>query len=159
MNTEKKYWLFKTEPGTFGWDHLKLLKNKKTHWEGVRNYQARNNMQAMKKGELGFFYHSVVRPPLIMGIVQVVKEFYPDFFAFDKDSKYYDIRSTPENPRWFMVDVKLYREFSHPITREELKSHSALANMTLLKRGTRLSVMNVTPKEFKFICKLRDVEI
>jgi len=100
------YWLMKTEPNTYSWQDLLSEKNKTTQWEGVRNYQARNFMRdQMKIGDQVFIYHSVVKPMAIVGIARVVREAYPDYFAFDPNSRYFDPKSPKENPRWFMVDV------------------------------------------------------
>lgn len=150
-----KYWLIKTEPNTYSWDDLKSLPNQTDHWEGVRNYKARNLMRSMKKGDKAFFYHSVVQPMSIMGIVEVVREAYPDHTQFDPKSKYYDPKSPKDNPRWFMVDVQYRSDFDPPITRDELKEISGLEKMVLLKKGTRLSVQPVTAEEWKIITSLR----
>ena len=109
------YWLVKTEPNTFSWDDLKNLPGKKDHWEGVRNYKARNYLRQMKKGDLAFFYHSVVKPISIVGIVEVVREAYPDHTQFDPKSDYYDPKSPKENPRWVMVDVAFESKFTAPL--------------------------------------------
>ena len=148
------YWLIKTEPNTFSWDDLKKLPNQKDHWEGVRNYKARNYLRKMKKGDLAFFYHSVVKPMSIMGIVEVVREAYPDNTQFDPKSKYYDPKSPKDNSRWVMVDVQYRKDFEPPITRDSLKEILALKNMVLLRKG-RLSVQPVTPEEWKAIKSLR----
>lgn len=150
-----KYWLFKTDAQTFSWEDLKKSKNKTTHWEGVRNYQARNFLKSMKAKDLVLFYHSMVDPLAIYGICEVVKEAYPDVFQFDSSSKYFDPKSSPENLRWWMVDVQLKEEFTPPINREELKDQPGLAEMELLKRGSRLSIQPVTEQEFKIILKMR----
>ena len=149
------YWLVKTEPNTYSWDDLKSLPGKKDHWEGVRNYKARNYLRKMKGGDRAFFYHSVVQPMSIMGIVEVVREAYPDSTQFDPKSKYYDSKSPKDNPRWSMVDVQYKSDFNPPITRDELKEVRGLEKMVLLKKGTRLSVQPVTPEEWKIILSLR----
>ena len=116
------YWLLKSEPLAFSIEDLKELPNKTDHWDGVRNYQARNMMRDdMKKGDLAFFYHSNCNPPGIIGVVKVVKEGYPDHTAFDPDSKYFDPKSNPDNPRWIMVDVKYQKKLKRLISLEELK--------------------------------------
>lgn len=148
------YWLFKSEPETFSIDHLMKRPKQTEHWDGVRNYQARNFMRAMEVGDLGFFYHSNCTPPGIAGIIQVVKKAYPDFTAFDFTSKYYDEKSTEKNPRWFMVDVKFIQKFPHLITLDEIKATPALKNMQIVKRGNRLSITPVSPTEWKTILKL-----
>ncbi|MDH5435873.1 MAG: EVE domain-containing protein [Gammaproteobacteria bacterium] len=125
------------------------------HWDGVRNYQARNMMRdEMKKGDQIFFYHSNCKEPGIIGIAKVIKEGYPDFTAHDPDSKYYDPKSNSDNPRWYMVDVQFVKKFKRTITLEELKSNPELEDMQLVKRGNRLSVMPVTAQQWKVILSL-----
>lgn len=149
------YWLMKSEPEVYSIDELKKAKNKKGHWDGVRNYQARNMMRdQMKKGDLVFFYHSNCKEPGIVGIAQVVKEAYPDHTAFDPAQKYYDPKSDPQNPRWFMVDIQHVRTFKRVITLQELKEHKALRDMALLRKGNRLSVMPVTEDQWRYILSL-----
>jgi predicted RNA-binding protein with PUA-like domain len=151
-----KYWLVKTEPSVFSWDDLQKLPNQTSPWEGVRNYQARNFMRdEMKLGDRVFFYHSVAKPLAIMGIAQVVKEAYPDTFAFNPKSDYYDPKSSPENPRWVMVDIRLESAFTPPITLDELKQMSGLEEMMLLRKGSRLSVQPVTAQEWEIVCNIR----
>ena len=150
------YWLMKSEPETYGIDHLAKEKNQTEHWDGVRNYQARNFMRDdMKKGDLVFFYHSNCKIPGIVGTATVVKESYPDFTAFDPDSKYFDPKSTEDNPRWFMVDVKLKEKFDDVISLESLKQYPQLEEMLILRKGNRLSITPVTKKEWDFIQKLK----
>lgn len=147
------YWLMKSEPETFGIDHLKKMK--RDHWDGVRNYQARNMMRdEMKKGDLVFFYHSNTVPPGIVGMMEVVKESYPDFTAFDPESKYYDPKSTQDKPRWFMVDVKFKQKFDRMITLEELKGKKSLEDMLILRKGNRLSITPVSKKHWDAILKM-----
>jgi predicted RNA-binding protein with PUA-like domain len=151
-----KYWLVKTEPSVFSWDDLQKLPNQTSPWEGVRNYQARNFMRdEMKLGDRVFFYHSVAKPLAIMGIVQVVKEAYPDTFAFDPKSDYYDPKSSLENPRWVMVDLQFESAFTPPITLDELKQISGLEEMMLLRKGSRLSVQPVTAQEWEIVSNIR----
>lgn len=146
----------KTEPSVFSWDDLKQMPNQISSWEGVRNYQARNLMRdQMQVGNLVFFYHSVVTPQAIMGIAKVVRAAYPDYFAFDSSSKYYDSQSSPDNPRWLMVDIQHVEDFVPPITLNELRQIKALKDMMLLQKGRRLSVQPVTSKEWKIILALR----
>ncbi|WP_455220051.1 EVE domain-containing protein [Kaarinaea lacus] len=146
------YWLMKSEPDVFGIDDLKSAPRKTEHWDGVRNYQARNMMRdEMKKGDQVFFYHSNCKEPGIVGIARVVKEGYPDFTAFDSQEKYYDAKSDPDNPRWFMVDVQFVRKFKRTITLEELKKLPKLKDMPLVRRGNRLSIMPVTEKQWNAI--------
>jgi predicted RNA-binding protein with PUA-like domain len=151
-----KYWLMKTEPSVFSWDDLQSRPNRMTHWEGVRNYQARNFMRdQMKVGDRVFFYHSVVKPQVILGIAQVVREAYPDFFAFDATSPYFDPKSSPDKPRWMMVDIQYESAFKSPIALDELKQVAGLESMLLLQKGCRLSVQPVTPQEWEIVCNLR----
>jgi predicted RNA-binding protein with PUA-like domain len=145
----------KSEPDVFGIDHLKSMPKKTEHWDGVRNYQARNMMRdEMKKGDKVFFYHSNCKVPGIVGIAEVVKESYPDFTSWDPESKYFDPKSTPENPRWFMVDVRFVKELKRTISLDELKQQTNLEEMPLLRRGNRLSVMPVGEKEWNLIIDL-----
>ncbi|WP_018623781.1 EVE domain-containing protein [Kangiella aquimarina] len=149
------YWLMKSEPDVFGIEHLKALPNKTDHWDGVRNYQARNMMRdEMKKGDKVFFYHSNCKPPAIVGIMEVVKEGYVDHTAFDPDQKYYDPKSNPDNPRWYMVDVKHVRDLKREIPLDELKQYPELADMKLVQKGNRLSIMPVTKEEWDFILSI-----
>ena len=149
------YWLMKSEPDVFGIEDLKSKPKQTEPWDGVRNYQARNMMRDdMKKGDLVFFYHSSCKVPGIVGTAKVVKEGYPDFTAFDSGQKYYDEKSNPDNPRWFMVDVKYQRKFKRIISLEELKQVAALKDMALVRRGNRLSIMPVTEKQWNIICEL-----
>jgi predicted RNA-binding protein with PUA-like domain len=153
-----KYWLFKSEPSEFGIDALAKMPGKSEHWDGVRNYQARNFMRdEMRVGDLGFFYHSSCAEPAIVGIVTISREAYPDHTAFDPEDKHYDPKSDPDNPRWFMVDVTLQEKFSTPISLKTLKSYAdrGLKGFRLLARGNRLSVMPVSKKHWDFICGLR----
>jgi len=151
----QNYWLFKTEPTTYDWD--RLVREGRTEWSGVRNFQARNNMLEMKLGDLGFFYHSSTKVPCIVGIVKVVKEAYPDFTAFDKTSPYYDPRSKPDHPIWQMVDVEPERALPRPVTLPELRENPDLSGtMVLLKRGSRLSVQPVHVREWKIVLALAD---
>ena len=150
------YWLMKSEPDAFSIDDLKAMPNKTEHWDGIRNYQARNMMRDdMKKGDLIFFYHSNAKVIGIVGIAKVVKEAYPDFTAFDPEEKYYDPKSDPDNPRWFMVDIKFARKLKRTITLNELKQHSdMLGDMPLLRKGNRLSIMPVSEAHWQFILDL-----
>ena len=141
----------KSEPSTFSIDKLIKLKNQTTPWDGVRNYQARNNLKAMKKGEWAFFYHSSCEIPGIVGLVEITEEAYPDPSAFDPKSQYYDPKSTPENPRWFMVNVTFREKFEQPITLAELKKNLTLASMALVQKGNRLSVLRITADHSKTI--------
>ena len=151
----KCYWLMKTEPNAFSIQHLEKLPNKTTHWDGVRNYQARNTLRDdIKKGDGVLFYHSIVDPPSIVGECVVTRSGYPDHTAFDPSEKHFDPKSDPQNPRWFMVDLKLKRIFKRQISLFEIKSTPGLEKMEVAKRGQRLSVMSVTAKEWEIVLKL-----
>ena len=148
-----RYWLMKSEPSEYSIDDLK--RDKVEHWDGVRNYQARNMMRDdMKKGDLAFMYHSNCDDIGIVGIMTVARESYPDHTAFDNKDKHYDPKSDPENPRWFMVDVRFKRRLKRTISLSELKQHKKLADMQLLQRGNRLSIMPISKKQWDFILSL-----
>lgn len=147
-----RYWLMKSEPDVFSIDDLKAMPQKTEHWDGVRNYQARNMMRdQMKKGDLIFFYHSSCKRPGIVGIAQVVREGYPDDTAFDPEARYYDPKSDPENPRWYRVDVKFKRKLKRILSLQELKAIPELEDMPLLRKGNRLSIMPVTAQHWDII--------
>ena len=147
-----KYWLLKSEPDVFSLEDLKNCPNQTEPWDGIRNYQARNLMRdEMKMGDQAFFYHSRQAEPAIVGTVRVVREAYPDHTSWDPSSKYFDEKSSPENPRWLMVDVQFESEFSRPVTLKELRSVPELKEMFLLRKGMRLSVQPVTEAEFLLI--------
>jgi len=149
------HWLLKSEPDVFGIAHLENRPGKTEPWDGVRNYQARNMMRDdMKKGDLAFFYHSNCKEPGIAGIVKIVRDGYPDHTAFDSKQKYFDPKSDPQNPRWYMVDVRHVRTLKRIITLTELKSHKELSDLPLLRRGNRLSVMPISNTHWKFILSL-----
>lgn len=147
------YWLMKTEPDVFSIDDLK--KNKKTSWEGVRNYQARNFMRdQMKLGDQVLIYHSSCKVPAVAGVAKVIKEAHPDPSSWDKKSPYFDPKSSKENPRWFMVDLAFVKKFSQVISLSEIKKEKSLAQMKLVQKGNRLSIMPLTQKEFKKILSM-----
>ncbi|CAK0744293.1 EVE domain-containing protein [Gammaproteobacteria bacterium] len=149
------YWLMKSEPDVFSIQHLKAMPDQTEHWNGVRNYQARNLMRdQMSVGDLAFFYHSSCASPGIVGIIEIVRKGYPDHTAFDPTSEYYDPTATLAQPRWYMVDVRYVREFTHPVSLARLKNYPELAAMPLLRKGNRLSVMPVTPEQWDFILTL-----
>jgi predicted RNA-binding protein with PUA-like domain len=144
-----RYWLMKSEPDDVSIDDLE--KKKTVAWYGVRNYQARNFMRdQMQLGDKVFFYHSSCEEPGIVGLAEVSKLAYPDKTQFDKKSKYYDEKATPETPRWFNVEVKFVRK-TRNINLAELREHKALANMRVLAKGNRLSITPVDPAEWEFI--------
>lgn len=149
------YWLMKSEPSEFGIDDLQNMPDQTEHWDGVRNYQARNMMRdQMKTGDLVFFYHSNCKEPGIVGIMEVIKEGYPDFTAFDPDDNHFDPKSDPKNPRWFMVDIKFVRKLKRTITLKELKEKTELSDLALVRRGNRLSIMPVSAEQWDFILAL-----
>jgi predicted RNA-binding protein with PUA-like domain len=142
------FWLMKSEPDAFGINDLYKKPNQTEHWDGVRNYQARNMMRdAMKLGDQVFFYHSNCEQPGIVGIMEVVKEGYPDFTAFDPDDAHFDPKSDPDKPRWMMVDVKFVKTLSRTISLRELKARQELVNMAVVRAGNRLSIMPVSADE------------
>jgi predicted RNA-binding protein with PUA-like domain len=150
------YWLFKNEPEDFSIDDLAAAKGKTTHWDGVRNYQARNFMRDdMRVGDQAFFYHSNCEVPAVVGVVEIGRKAYPDHTAFDANDPHFDAKSNPDEPRWFMVDVRLKRKLRRPISLQEIKEHADnLEGFHLIQRGNRLSVMPVSPKHWKLILSL-----
>ena len=148
------YWLMKSEPDVFSVTDLGRRPRKQACWDGVRNYQARNFLCAMKRGDRAFFYHSSCPEPGVYGIVEVACGAYPDHTAFDPTSEYYDPKSTPDRPRWFMVDVRLKWILHSPVLLDAIRRESSLRDMQLVQRGNRLSVMPVTAKQWKTILKL-----
>lgn len=143
------YWLMKSEPDAFSIDDL--IRQGASPWDGVRNYQARNFMKEMQVDDLVFFYHSSCKPAGIVGIAKVTRCAYPDHTSWDPSSAYYDPKSTPESPRWFMVDIELVEKFPTIIPLSTLKQDPALAEMLLVKKGSRLSVMPIQKNEFQHI--------
>ena len=150
------YWLIKSEPDAFSIDDLKNCPNRTDHWDGIRNYQARNFIRDdMRKGDLVLFYHSSCPQPGVVGICEIVSEAYPDHTAFDPASKYYDAGSDPEKPRWMMVDVRYKRKTKRLISLEEIKQHAdALEGFPLIRRGNRLSIMPVDMAHWDLILSL-----
>jgi predicted RNA-binding protein with PUA-like domain len=149
------YWLMKSEPDVFGIDDLKRAPDKTEPWDGVRNYQVRNMMRdEMKTGDLAFFYHSNCPQPGIAGILKIVSEGYPDHTAFDPKGKYFDPKSDPAKPRWYMVDVRYVRKLKRVITLAELKAQRQLADLPLVKRGNRLSIMPVSKQQWDYILSM-----
>jgi predicted RNA-binding protein with PUA-like domain len=150
-----QYWLMKTEPTTYSIDDLASEKKQTTCWEGVRNYQARNLLRdEVKKGDRVLFYHSACKEPAVVGTAVVSRAGYPDSFALDQRSKYYDKKSDPDSPTWYMVDIKLAGKFDEPVTLTTLRKQAALKQMVLLQKGSRLSVQPVKKKEFDAIVKM-----
>lgn len=147
----KRYWLMKSEPDVYSIDDLE--RDGSTCWEGVRNYKARNNMQAMEVGDEVLYYHSNASPPGVVGVARVCRKAYPDHFAFDKGHKYFDAKSDPEKPRWFMVDVEFVAKLPRMVTLPDIKADPRLQDMELIRYG-RLSVQSVKPEEFRHIKRL-----
>ncbi len=151
----KKYWLFKSEPSEFSLEDLKKSKNQTTFWDGVRNYQARNFLRdEIKKGDAVLFYQSSTDPLAIVGYCEVVKDGYPDHTQFDKESQHFFPSATEKEPVWFMVDIKLVKEFKNPVTLDAIKVNPKLKNMKLIQRGQRLSIQPVTKNEWDEIFKM-----
>ena len=145
----------KTEPTSYSIQHLAAEKKQTTHWDGVRNYQARNYMRDdMKIGDKVLVYHSNAKPPAVAGVATIVRESYPDHTSWDPDNKHYDPKSTAQNPRWFMVDIKLEEIFDEPIPLDDLREIKALKAMELLRKGSRLSVQPVRKPEFNAVVTL-----
>lgn len=149
-----RYWLMKSEPADVSINDLAGFPDQSVDWYGVRNYQARNFMRdQMKLGDLAFFYHSNCDEPGIVGIVRISKLAYPDRLQFIEGHKYFDPKSTQENPRWVNVDVKLVKK-TRLVSLKELRSHPELEHMRILQRGNRLSITPLDPREWEFILGL-----
>jgi predicted RNA-binding protein with PUA-like domain len=151
----KNYWLVKSEPNVYSIDDFE--RDGKTHWDGVRNFKARNFMRSMVVGDGVFFYHSNADPKAIVGIARVSEEAYPDLTQFDPKSDYYEPKATKEKPYWYMVEIEFVRKFAEPQSLSKLRGVKDLGGMALLKKGQRLSVQPVTEEEWKTICALARV--
>lgn len=148
------YWIFKSEPDEFGIDHLHAQKKKTARWDGIRNYQARNNLRdKVKKNDLVLFYHSSCKHIGVAGTMEVVKAAYPDPAQFDPDSKYYDVKSDPDNPRWYCVNVRLVEKYSQVIPTKTLKADPVTAELSIFKQG-RLSIAPVSAAQWKAVRRL-----
>lgn len=146
------YWLMKSEPSVFSIDDLKQRPGRTEPWDGVRNYQARNMLRdQMRVGDQAFFYHSSCEVPGIVGVMEIVKPGYPDASAFDRNNPHYDPNSDARTPTWYSVDVRYVKTFKRILSLTELKQQPALADMALLRRGNRLSVMPVSAAQWRFI--------
>ena len=155
----RQYWLFKSEPESYSITDLARETTKTTFWDGVRNYQARNLLRdTIKLGDRVLFYHSNAEPMVIVGTAEVVQTGYPDHTAFDPQDHHYDPKSKPDQPTWFMVDIKLLQVFPKPVTRDDLKACSALSDMMVLRRGARLSIQPVTASEWQAVHRLAGVK-
>lgn len=155
MSRDIRHWLFKSEPGTFSIADLAVSPKKTTCWDGVRNYQARNLLRdEIRKGDKVLFYHSSCEPAGVAGTAIVMRDGYPDFTALDKKSTYHDPKSTPENPIWYMVDIRLEQVFLELVTLQAIRERPELQDMVLLQKGSRLSVQPVSRAEFDTIVGL-----
>lgn len=144
---EKKYWLMKSEPETYGIDHLQA--DKKTAWTGVRNFLARNYMRdGMQMGDQVLFYHSSCKVPGVYGVAKVVSAPYPDPTQFDSNSDYYEPRATKEKPVWYLVDIAFVKKLKEPITLTDIRANPRLKSMIILQPGSRLSITSVSPEHF-----------
>ena len=149
-----RYWLMKSDPDTFGWDDLAAEKRQTTCWDGVRNYQARNMLRdEIREGDGVLFYHSQA-DKAVLGTARVVRSGYPDPTQFKSGVKGFDPASARTEPRWYAVDIKREKTFRTPVTLARMKEIPGLSDMSLLRRGNRLSVMPVTPDEWKLVVKL-----
>ena len=143
-----RYWLMKSEPDVYSFDDLR--RDKTTPWDGVRNYQARNLMRdEMEVGDGVLFYHSNAKPPGVAGVAKVCRKAYPDPTQFDAKSKYHDPKSSPEDPRWMLVDIRAVKPLKRFVSLDELKGEPRLKDMGVIRRGNRLSVQPVTAAEWK----------
>lgn len=153
--TERRYWLMKTEPGCFSLDDLKSRPGETEHWDGVRNYQARNLLRdEIKEGDGVLFYHSNIAEPAIVGLARIVRSGYPDHTALDPGADHFDAKASVDNPIWYMVDVHYVAHFDAPVTRALLQRHPLLVGMEVLRRGSRLSVQPVMAAEWRIVLEL-----
>lgn len=147
-----QYWLFKSEPDAFSIDDLAAKPEQTEHWDGIRNYQARNFLRdQVKLGDQVFFYHSSCKNVGIVGVAEVVRESYPDHTQFDPSSNYYDPKSSPENPRWVMVDIRLKKKFAQILPLQAIKAMPDITEIGLIRKGHRLSIMPVEPAEWQLL--------
>ena len=152
------YWLMKSEPHVYPYEQL--VADGSTHWDGVRNYQARNLMRdEMKKGDLVLYYHSNFKPPHVVGIARISREGYPDFTAQDPNSKYFDEKATPENPRWMMVDIEPVMELPQIIPLDDIRNNPECEGMLLIRKGQRLSVQPVEEEHFSAVLRMVDLKL
>jgi len=147
-----QYWLFKTEPDAFSIDDLANMPKQIEHWDGIRNYQARNFLRDdVKLGDLVFIYHSSCKDVGIVGLAEVVKEGYVDHTQFDTESKYYDPKSAEDKPRWIMVDIQFKQKFKQVLPLKEIKQMPEITDIGLVQKGHRLSIMPVKQSEFEWL--------
>ncbi len=156
MKTATNYWLMKSEPNEYSIDNLKA--DKTEFWYGIRNYQVRNMLRDdMKVGDLALFYHSNAgKETGVVGVMKITKRAFPDATQFDSKSKYFDIKSKPETPRWLGVEVKFIKKLSRLVALSELKADKFFADLPLIKKGNRLSIMPISAKHFNKIIQLAD---
>jgi len=146
----------KSEPTTFSIDDLRAAKGGTTSWEGIRNFQARNYLRSQRKGDGVLFYHSNCAEPGVVGLAKIAREAYPDHYAFDPDHKYFDAKSKPEEPTWFMTDIKFVRKFARVVSLHELQGHPGLEGVMAARKGNRLSVTPVSEEHYRIIAELGD---
>ncbi len=151
MSRKRQYWLMKSEPDAYSIDDLE--RDGSEPWDGIRNYQARNNMRAMNVGDLVLFYHSNAKPPGVVGVAKVCKTAYPDHTAWDPKSKYFDAKSPQDNPRWDMVDVAFVEKTPRLVSLDDLKAAVELEGMVVTQRS-RLSVQPVGKEHFKHVLRM-----
>ena len=146
---DRRYWLFKSEPGAYSFSDLQKEDDRTAEWDGVRNYRARNLMRdEMKVGDGVLFYHSSTAVPAVVGIARVVRESYPDDTAWEPGARYHDPKASPDNPIWCMVDIQAEEELPRPVTLREIKANPKLDGMLLVHRGMRLSIQPVAKEEW-----------
>ena len=149
------FWIFKSEPDAFGIDHLAAAKKHTARWDGIRNYQARNNLRDLvKKGDQVLFYHSSCKEIGMAGSMEVVKAAYPDPAQFDPGSKYYDMKAQQDNPRWYCVDVRLVEKFPQVVSTKILKADPITAELSIFRQG-RLSIAPVSAAQWQAVQRLR----
>lgn len=151
MPAKKQFWLMKSEPDAYSIDDLE--RDGSEPWDGIRNYQARNNMRAMNVGDMVLFYHSNAKPPGVVGVAKVCKTAYPDHTAWNPKSKYFDPKSPEDNPRWEMVDVEFVEKTPNMVSLDDLKAEGDLEGMVVTQRS-RLSVQPVSKEHFKHVLKM-----
>ena len=152
---EQRYWLFKSEPNAYSYADLLGEEAQTAEWDGVRNYQVRNMMRdEIKVGDGVLFYHSSAKPTAVVGTARVVREAYPDYTAWEKDSDHPDPKSTPDNPIWLMVDIQAEQKFVRSVTLQEIKANPKLQDMMLVQRGVRLSIQPVSKEAWAEIVAL-----
>ncbi len=152
------YWIFKSEPDAFGIEHLAAAKKKTARWDGIRNYQARNNLRDLvKKNDLVLFYHSSCKDIGMAGVMEVVRAAYPDPAQFDPESKYHDVKAEPDSPRWYCVDVRLLEKFAQVLPTKMLKADPITAELSIFKQG-RLSIAPISAAQWQAIQRLHTDE-